>query len=71
MLPLKKQLIKDSILSSIIFDDESLDLQLLINTREFKKLFNVAQLSFLNRYISSATISRYSHSLGAYEIARR
>lgn len=68
---MKKNIIKDNILGTIIFDGEYADLYQILETQEFKRLYNVNQIAFLERYISSASVSRFAHSLGVFEILRR
>lgn len=65
----KKKIIVDPVHGEIVIDD-SLFIDL-ISTKEFRRLTRINHLGFTDFVFPSATYTRYPHSLGAYEIARR
>ncbi len=68
MLPLEKVL-RDPIHDYIYIKHQViLDL---INTREFQRLRRIKQLGTTNYTFHSAEHSRFTHSVGVYEITRR
>ncbi len=61
----------DPILKEINFGGDNSWMLDLINTEEFERLGRIHQLGFSNIIFPSATHTRFSHSLGTYEITRR
>lgn len=61
--------ISDNVHGAIVIEDKIIDQ--LISTREFRRLQNIEQLGLTHLTYPSSTHSRYSHSLGVYELARR
>lgn len=65
----KETVFRDPVLNSIVVKDQLiLDL---IGTTEFQRLRRIKQLGSANEVFHGAEHSRFSHSLGVYEIARR
>lgn len=65
----KEKVLRDPVLSEIhVYDQVILDL---IATPEFQRLRRVKQLGVTSEVFHGAEHSRFSHSLGVYEIARR
>lgn len=62
--------IKDPIYNEINLKDNIWVLELL-RTKELKRLQNINQLGISNKIFPSATNSRFSHSIGTFEIASR
>lgn len=62
--------IKDPIYNEINFKENFWALELL-RTKELKRLQNINQLGISNKIFPSATNSRFSHSIGTFEIANR
>ncbi|MEG0879049.1 MAG: HD domain-containing protein [Malacoplasma sp.] len=62
--------IKDPIYNEINFKDDEWAFQLL-QTKELIRLQNINQLGISNKIFPSATNSRFSHSIGTFEIAKR
>lgn len=68
----KKQRIRDPIHGLVAFDDEPAQLVWrLLNCREFQRLRRIKQLGFCDFVYPGATHSRFSHSVGVFENARR
>lgn len=66
---MKKKYIVDPVLGEILIEKQLIfDL---IGTKEFKRLHWVTHLGFTDFLFPAATFTRYLHSLGVYEIARR
>ncbi len=64
--------IKDPIHKEIILKNDSSDLFLeLTKTREFLRLRSIMQLGLSYKLFPSANHTRYSHSLGAYQVASK
>lgn len=63
--------IKDPIHSEINFSSQDAWLKELINTKEFQRLNRIRQLGMSYLIFPSATHTRFSHSLGTYETARK
>lgn len=63
------KLIPDPIFKTIKIEDSIIND--LINTIEFQRMRRIAQLGLLSYAIPTATHTRFSHSLGVYELARR
>ncbi len=61
-------IIKDPIYKNIIILDSD---KKYIETFEFQRLRNIKQLSFVDFVFPSANHTRFSHSLGAYELMRK
>lgn len=65
----KETVFRDPVLNSVVVKDQViLDL---IGTTEFQRLRRIKQLGSANAVFHGAEHSRFSHSLGVYEIARR
>ncbi|RRG18113.1 HD domain-containing protein [Weissella viridescens] len=65
----KEKVLRDPVLNEIhVYDQVILDL---IGTPEFQRLRRVKQLGVTSEVFHGAEHSRFSHSLGVYEIARR
>lgn len=65
----KETIFRDPVLNSVVVKDQLiLDL---IGTTEFQRLRRIKQLGSANSVFHGAEHSRFSHSLGVYEIARR
>lgn len=65
----KEKVLRDPVLNEIhVYDQVILDL---IATAEFQRLRRVKQLGVTSEVFHGAEHSRFSHSLGVYEIARR
>lgn len=62
--------IKDPIYNEINFKENLWAFELL-RTKELKRLQNINQLGISNKIFPSATNSRFSHSIGTFEIANR
>src|SRR4051812_7556762 len=67
------KIIRDPIHDVIVFEDDPCDRFLLelLNTREVQRLRRIKQLGFTELVFPAATHSRFAHSLGTLEIARR
>ncbi len=63
--------IKDPIHSEINFSSQDSWLKELIETKEFQRLNRIRQLGMSYLIFPSATHTRFSHSLGTYETARK
>ena len=61
----------DPILKEISFDNENYWMINLVNTPEFRRLSRIKQLGCSDIIFTSASHTRLSHCLGAYEITRR
>lgn len=66
---MKLKQIADNVHGTIIIENKLI--QDLINTKEFRRLQGIRQLGLTNMLYPSATHTRYMHSLGVYELARR
>jgi len=65
----KETVFRDPVLNSVVVKDQViLDL---IDAKEFQRLRRIKQLGGANSVFHGAEHSRFSHSLGVYEIARR
>ncbi len=72
MNPLTNKMIKDPIHSFINFNgDQEQQLKQLLSDPFFQRLRRVKQLGFSDYVFPSATHSRFSHSLGVYNVAKR
>ncbi|WP_052663034.1 HD domain-containing protein [Mycoplasmoides pirum] len=70
--PLSKlQFLKDPIHGEINFDDDTLWMYDILNTKEFKRLQDIKQLGLSIHTFPGASHTRASHCLGAYEVMRR
>ncbi len=65
----RPEVFRDPIYGYIYLD--YLFLEKLINTKVFQRLRRIKQLSFVNVVFHGAEHSRFSHSLGVYELSRR
>ncbi len=63
--------IKDPIHGEINFSEQDAWLRELIETKEFQRLNKIRQLGLSYQLFPSATHTRFSHSIGVYETARR
>lgn len=61
--------IADNVHGTIVIEEKIIEQ--LINTREFTRLHQIKQLGLTNMLYPMATHTRYAHSLGVYELARR
>ncbi|BDV02660.1 MAG: HD family phosphohydrolase [Candidatus Hepatoplasma vulgare] len=66
---MKKKYIVDPVLGEILIEDELIFN--LMETKEFRRLHWISHLGFTDFLFPAATFTRYLHSLGVYEIARR
>lgn len=71
MISKKIEYYKDPIHNEIIFPQNDSWLLDLINCPEFQRLHKIKQLGYTHNLFPSATHTRFSHSLGTYEIVRK
>lgn len=63
--------ITDNIHGLILIEEKHNFISDLINSKEFQRLHRIKQLGLVHLIYPSATHSRFSHSIGVYEIARK
>ncbi|AAB95813.1 HD domain-containing protein [Mycoplasmoides pneumoniae] len=62
---------KDPILGEVLFDQQTKWMYELVETEAFRRLRNIKQLGINFHFYPGGVHTRYSHSLGVYELLRR